>query len=252
MPQGLSADTKIDKKRHFGFCDLGDNQYYVGEYYDGKANGMGIFIYGDGDLWLSHFKGGSLNGVGLYCAYDGSWQTRNVTGEEYCVVTSSDDYKMNDAIRKQNAVLSWSDVSDALAALSQSLPTTGSTSLSGNPASSVGNDNVSAFLATRESNSSSAFASSGANAGWYQEQYNNWARRAEGCYSSLTNIGYSTTRKDGSKRGGTGQSMSGGNYVLMKKNLRQAQNEMQRIRRPASRDGITIRQSKWETAVVKY
>lgn len=46
--------------------------------------------------------------------------------------------------------------------------------------------------------------------------------------------------------------MSGSNYVQMKKNLRDAQREMQRIRRTAASNGVTIQQSKWETATVRY
>lgn len=143
VPQGMPANAKIDKTRRFSFCKLGDNMYYVGEFCNGIANGMGVVIFSDGGLWQSHLKDGSLSGVGLYCAYDGSWQTRNVTGEEYSVVTSSDDYKMNDAIRKQNAVLSWSDVSNALGALSQSLSNASSTSLGENPVGLVRNEGVS-------------------------------------------------------------------------------------------------------------
>lgn len=46
--------------------------------------------------------------------------------------------------------------------------------------------------------------------------------------------------------------MSGGNYVIMKKNLREAQNQMRTIRQQAQREGITIQQSQWENATVGY
>lgn len=86
----------------------------------------------------------------------------------------------------------------------------------------------------------------------YQSQYNMWTKRAESNYNSLTNLGYSTKSKSGKRSGGTLQSMSGGNYVLMKKNLRDAQREMRRIRYEAARQGVTIQQSSWETATVNY
>lgn len=95
-------------------------------------------------------------------------------------------------------------------------------------------------------------SSGGASSGNYQSQYDRWAQRAESNYNSLTNLGYSATRKNGSKHGGTLQSMNGGNYVQMKKNLRDAQREMLRIRRTAARNGVTIRESPWETATVNY
>lgn len=93
---------------------------------------------------------------------------------------------------------------------------------------------------------------SGGGSANYQSQYDMWARRAESNYNSLTNLGYSATSKKGNKSGGTLQSMSGGNYVQMKKNLRDAQREMQRIRHTAARNGVTIQQSPWETASVRY
>jgi len=97
------------------------------------------------------------------------------------------------------------------------------------------------------------YGASSAGGGYdYQSQYRNWERRAQSNYESLTNLGYRATRNDGSKTGGTLQSMSGSNYVQMKKNLRDAQHEMQRIRREAARNGVSIQQSRWETATVNY
>lgn len=79
-----------------------------------------------------------------------------------------------------------------------------------------------------------------------------WERRAKANYESLTNLGYSVTRKDGSKSGSAMGSMNTGNYTQMKKALREAQNEMARIRRDASKEEINIQQSKWETTTVGY
>ena len=102
------------------------------------------------------------------------------------------------------------------------------------------------------SSGSGGYSSGGTSGGNYQSQYDMWARRAESNYNSLTNLGYSATSRKGNKSGGTLQSMSGSNYVQMKKNLRDAQREMQRIRRNAARNGVTIQQSPWETASVRY
>lgn len=88
--------------------------------------------------------------------------------------------------------------------------------------------------------------------GNYQGQYDHWARRAESCYNSLTNLGFSTTR-NGNKRGNTGKGkVSPGNYVAQKRSLREAQSQMKSIRRKASQNGIAISQSPWETASVSY
>lgn len=97
---------------------------------------------------------------------------------------------------------------------------------------------------------SSSYNSS--SSGSYQEQYNRWEQRAKSNYESLTNLGYDAKGSDGSRSGSTGQSMSGGNYTLQKKALREAQREMRNIRQRASQAGVYIKQSKYETATVGY
>ena len=86
----------------------------------------------------------------------------------------------------------------------------------------------------------------------YQSEYNRWANLAERHYNSLTNLGYRVKHNDGRRSGGTLSSMSGSKYVQMKKSLRDAQHEMQRIRRKASQNGVAITPSTWETATVGY
>lgn len=83
-------------------------------------------------------------------------------------------------------------------------------------------------------------------------QYKKWASLAERHYNSLTNLG--TKVKDGGKDvgGNTGQGMSPSNYTQMKKSLREAQDEMKRIRRKANKEGINIPKSEYEDIQVKY
>lgn len=100
--------------------------------------------------------------------------------------------------------------------------------------------------------SSSSSYSGGSNEGNYRSMYAMWERRAESNYNSLTNLGYRATSKTGDHSGSTMQSMSGSNYTEQNRLLREAQNNMARIRREASRAGISIPQSKWETATVSY
>lgn len=97
-----------------------------------------------------------------------------------------------------------------------------------------------------------ASSSSPAPSGNYQSQYDHWARRAQQNYESLTNLGYSVTSKSGRKSGGTGKRVSSGNYVQQKRTLREAQNEMRRIRRKAASEGVAIQKSPWEDASVGY
>lgn len=106
---------------------------------------------------------------------------------------------------------------------------------------------------TQNENTATVSVPSGKGGAYYQNQYKNWERRAEANYRSLTNLGISLKNKRTNERtGNTGQGMNSGNYVLMKKNLREAQNQMRNIRQQASRDGVTIPQSTWETATVSY
>lgn len=83
-------------------------------------------------------------------------------------------------------------------------------------------------------------------------QYNKWANLAKRHYDSLTNLGLKA-KKDGKDVGGTaGQGMSSSNYTLMKKSLREAQNEMKRIRQKAKNRGVNIPKSEYEDIQVKY
>lgn len=93
---------------------------------------------------------------------------------------------------------------------------------------------------------------SGYSSSYYQNQYDNWERRAQSAYNSLTNLGSRYKENGREKSGSTHQSMSSSNYVQQKKSLRTAQSEMKSIRQKARRDGVTINQSHWETVSVSY
>ena len=86
----------------------------------------------------------------------------------------------------------------------------------------------------------------------YLSLYQKWERRAQSSYNTLTNLGYSVRNNNGERSGSTGQSMNSINYTRMKKTLREAQNEMRKIRLKAARAGVNIAQSNWETATVNY
>lgn len=93
---------------------------------------------------------------------------------------------------------------------------------------------------------------SGSGGGTLESQYRQWESRAKANYESLTNLG-ARVKKDGKDVGGsTGQSMSSSNYTQQKKALREAQNEMKKIRQKASKKGIKIAKSEYEDVVVKF
>ena len=98
----------------------------------------------------------------------------------------------------------------------------------------------------------STSGSSGSGSGTLESQYRQWESRAKANYESLTNLG-ARVKKDGKDVGGsTGQSMSSSNYTQQKKALREAQNEMKKIRQNASKKGIKITKSEYEDVVVKF
>lgn len=86
-----------------------------------------------------------------------------------------------------------------------------------------------------------------------ESQYRNWERRAKSIYESLTNTGHKTRDRDGKDNGGsTGQGTSAGNFMAQKRLLRDAQSQMQSIRRKAAQQNITITKSEYESVNVNY
>lgn len=111
-----------------------------------------------------------------------------------------------------------------------------------------------AYVPSYSSGSMSSYSSeSGVSGGNYQAEYDRWASRAEHDYNSLTNLGYSATYSSGKKSGGSGNGrLSSGNFIQMKRSLREAQSQMRKIRRQAAREGVTIRESQYENASVSF
>lgn len=93
---------------------------------------------------------------------------------------------------------------------------------------------------------------SGMSESYYRNMYDQNARMAESTYNTLTSTGYSISYNDKEKEGGTLGSWSSSNYTQLKRDLRNAQSNMRRIRSEASRAGYQIPQSHWENVSVSY
>lgn len=93
---------------------------------------------------------------------------------------------------------------------------------------------------------------SGSGGGTLESQYRQWESRAKANYNSLTNLGVQVKKNGKDVGGSTGQSMSSSNYTQQKKALREAQQEMKKIRQKASKKGIKITKSEYEDVVVKF
>lgn len=94
--------------------------------------------------------------------------------------------------------------------------------------------------------------SSGRDYSYYKNQYDRWANNAQSVYNSLTLTGSKTKTNGKYTSGNTNQLYSGPNYVSLKKNLRDAQYNMKRIRQEARRAGHDIPKSEYETVTVSY
>lgn len=93
---------------------------------------------------------------------------------------------------------------------------------------------------------------SGMSESYYRNMYDQYARLAESTYNTLTTTGYSISVNDKESEGGTMGGWSSSDYSTLKRDLRNAQSNMSRIRSEAARAGYTISASHWESVSVSY
>ena len=101
-PIGVYPSENPNLEKYFTLIEIGGGDYFLGEMKNGNANGFGVLVFNNGDLWQSSFKDGQRKGIGLYLAYNGEWETLNVKGDDYDIVSSSENYRNMDATRKAN------------------------------------------------------------------------------------------------------------------------------------------------------
>lgn len=171
-------------------------------------------------IYLRPKKLASLNGDNL----GGKWITTNeMDMDEIACMINNKNAKM-ESIREK--------IVDVVSDMNETLETVDSSSGNGLLGNESGNN--------------------GSNKSDYVSRYQRWENRAKQNYHSITNLGV-RVKKNGKDAGGTtAQSMSGPNYVNMKKALREAQREMAKIRKEAAKKGISIQKSEYEEINVKY
>lgn len=86
----------------------------------------------------------------------------------------------------------------------------------------------------------------------YQSIYKRWENNAKSNYDSLTRAGIRAKQNGKDVGGSAAGSWRPQNYTGLKQNLRNAQNEMRKIRQEARRYGHNIPQSNYETITVSY
>ncbi len=94
-------------------------------------------------------------------------------------------------------------------------------------------------------------SSSGSGINW-QAQYSRWENEAKSLYDRLTSSGLRVKDNQGNMSGTNAGNVAPRYYIGLKQNLRRAQSEMRKIRQKARQDGITIPESKYESAAVSY
>lgn len=166
--------------------------------------------------------------------------------EAGCVDDAIDAYEWADINGDKNAEsdarrLKNDKIIGALNQLAQSL---------NNMAVAMGGDPSQIAVASPSLTGAGSF--SAASSSSLEGQYRNWERRAKGIYDSLTGTGYKT-RKNGRDSGGSAAGTKApGSFIAQKRLLREAQDEMQKIRRKAAQDGIIIPQSQYESVGVSF
>jgi hypothetical protein len=65
----------------FECIEYTSGDFYVGETYNGKRHGKGVFIWTDGDMWYGNWSDGQRDGYGIYMPYQGSVSTGTWKGD---------------------------------------------------------------------------------------------------------------------------------------------------------------------------
>ena len=114
---------------------------------------------------------------------------------------------------------------------------------------SGGGDSYGGSYTSDSYDSGSSSGGSNRNPSYDTDLYARWERNAKSCYDSLTLQGTQTSR-NGKAESGTHNNFWGHHTSGLKRNLRNAQSEMRKIRQEARRAGVTIQQSNYETVTV--
>ena len=79
-PTGSYPMTGYDSYK-FECKEYSNGAYYVGETYNGKRHGKGIYIWSSGDMWYGDWNNGERDGYGIYMPYQGSVSTGTWKGD---------------------------------------------------------------------------------------------------------------------------------------------------------------------------
>lgn len=238
-PTDNYPNNEINIAKRFSYLNLKE-ELYIGEVENGKPNGYGFTLDEEGFIFLFPFKNGIEDGVGIGILPPCSWTTFKAKNERFFPISSSHEQAQRTENNKTIATRTRAELVQSLSNLLEA---------GIQLAETIGNISSNESLTYINETEGREVPSSNSS---LQSQYMQWERRAIANYNSLTNLG-ARIKKNGEDIGGTnGQSTSGGNYVMQKKALREAQNEMKKIRNKAIRQGINIPQSRYETIAVTY
>lgn len=257
-----------NQDRHKFVCiDLSDGTYLFTESIDSILDGSAFMCGVDGSMWVGRFKNNIVNGLAVNITPEGEWQSFYVRKGEAIPQSASSEYEKIEEQRRDlffEMVDSMRDQSDRAMALY------GDSQLHGrlsrlqrfmtrfaNACQIIGDISMAAanvvntYQAIRNPQSDVGNGD-GNGGGSLKSQYDHWAVVAKRHYNSLTNTGTRVKHKGDDIGGTNGGSLNGGNYVVQKQQLREAQNQMKSIRRRSKSKGINIPKSEYEDIVVKY
>lgn len=80
IPTGTYPMSGFDSYK-FECIEYSSGAYYVGETYNGKRHGKGVYIWSTGDMWYGNWSNGERDGYGIYMPYQGSVSTGTWKGD---------------------------------------------------------------------------------------------------------------------------------------------------------------------------
>lgn len=207
-----------------------DGSVIFGELKNGILHGQGILLYNNGDVLQQSFKDGNLKGIGLYMNSDKEWFTVKYDGDQLIPISSSQNYKNINSQRHKITALCLSAV---LTHFTQTINV------------SPNQENITSTLNSTNINIPNSRSTN------YDYIYSRWEKTAKGAYEALTTIGYKTKDENDKYVGGYSGMSSTISQMGNQKVLIQAQQQMKKIRIEAGQNGVQIKESQYETVVVR-
>lgn len=248
----FSGDKPTEKSasvsgKQFRITEIGQDLYF-GEMLNNVPEGFGLFIQEDGCVIYGTMKEGKRQGIGMTFYSPEVWEVGVWKDGEYRPFNNSQiDAAKKEDFRASNKA--WKkEMRNDLWEAASNFAQAGITTLQ-----IVNEANGNTVGASSDSASDGGVdVASGRDFNYYKRQYDRWDARAKDLYEGLTKFGSRTKKGDKHTSGTSGEFWNSPSYVSLKKNFRDSQFNMKKIRNEAKRAGHTIPKSQYETVTVSY